>query len=368
MVYNLFLGKLLVQAGFDVYWASALLIVEGVLAAVLEPVMGALSDRMRRLLVRRFVLVVAGAVAAALLFLALPLAARGGASAAAAVLPALVLAWAAAMAVYRAPAVALLGGYARPAALPLASSVLIAAGAVVSAAGPSTRSWLLSLGPLPTFAAASASLLLAVGVVRFLDTRAGSPSPPPAPPTSAPGGTVGTAVLLFSVGTATALGLRLLLDGLPRHGASPGMSAASLSAAVFCGIAVGAIPAGMLALGRRGGGAVTRVGLLVVGATALATLPLAARGWALALAVLAGLGVAAVQDGLLALSLTAARPERAGLGVGMLLGGGGAALAAFNIALSIRRPTPQGALLASALLYLLTLGLLLGPWNRCFQP
>ena len=222
----------------------------------------------------------------------------------------------------------------------------------MSAAGPSTRSWLLSLGPLPTFAAASASLLLAVGVVRFLDTRAGSPSPPRPLPRRRRGGTVGTAVLLFSVVAASSLGLRLLLDGLPRHGASPGMSAASLSAAVFCGIAVGAIPAGMLALGRRGGGAVTRVGLLVVGATALATLPLAARGWALPLAVLAGLGVAAVQSGLLALSLTAARPERAGLGVGMLLGGGGAALAAFNIALSVRRPNPQGALLASALLLL----------------
>jgi hypothetical protein len=40
------------------------------------------------------------------------------------------------------------------------------------------------------------------------------------------------------------------------------------------------------------------------------------------------------------------------------------ALAAFNIAVAVRRPTPQGALVASALLHLLTLGLLLGPWGR----
>jgi hypothetical protein len=362
VVYNLFLARLLAECGLDARWAGSLLIAEGVLAAVLEPAMGALSDRMRRVLVRRFVLVFAGAVAAAVIFLALPLVARGQ-SGAAAVLPALVLAWAAAMAVYRAPALALLGGYARPSSLPLASSVLTAAGAAVSAAAPSTRAWLLSLGPGPTFAAASGALLLAVATVRALDARAGAPTPAPAPAAPAGNGVAGAGVLLFALGTATALALRLLLDGLPRQAASPGASAPVLTTALFCGIALGAIPAGALALVGRGP-AVTRTGLLLVGAAALTALLLAPGRAGIGLAVVGGLGVAAVQNGLLALSLTAATPERAGLGAGLLLGGGGAALAAFNLVLVANRPSPQGALVAAALLELLTLGLLLGGRRR----
>src|SRR5262245_48741578 len=155
VAYNLWLVDLLVRAGFDAWLATVILTVEGVAGGLLEPLMGALSDRVRTGLFRRFFLVMGGVLASAFVFLALPLAAIGARPGPASLVPALLIAWALAMAVFRAPALSLLGRYARPGALPLAASVLTAAGGLVSAAAPSARAWLLSLGPGPTFAAAS---------------------------------------------------------------------------------------------------------------------------------------------------------------------------------------------------------------------
>jgi hypothetical protein len=101
---------------------------------------------------------------------------------------------------------------------------------------------------------------------------------------------------------------------------------------------------------------VTGLLLLVAGAVLV---PLAGGATAvLLLAALLGAALAALQNGLLAWSLCAVRTERAGLGLGVLLGGGGFGLAAFNLFLSVRKPDPTSALLAAAGLYALTLGLL----------
>ena len=125
VVYNLYLVQLLVRAGFDAYLASVLLTVEGIVGAALEPLMGGFSDRARRGVSRRSVLVVAGVLLASVLFVALPLTAAAGPGAARLV-PALLFAWACAMALFRAPALSLLSRHARREALPLAASVLTA--------------------------------------------------------------------------------------------------------------------------------------------------------------------------------------------------------------------------------------------------
>ncbi|HVP60919.1 MAG TPA: hypothetical protein VMT11_10195 [Myxococcaceae bacterium] len=359
VAYNLYLVALLVRAGFDAYLATVLVTVEGLIGAVLEPLMGALSDRHRTGLFRRFFLVLGGVLAAALLFLALPLAAVGARPGAATLVPALLIAWSCAMAVFRAPALSLLGRYARPGALPLASSVLTAAAALVGAAAPSARAWLLSLGPLPTFAMASAALLLAVLVLRVLDRREPLPAGRerevlvPLDRSSAR-----AAWVLFGVGTSSALAFRFLMDGLPRAAAGPGTPAAAITTAFFLGMALAALPVGRLALGRVGGGPVTVGGLvLLVAFTAL--LPVAGGGVpVLAVAALLGAALAAVQNGLFAWSLVAVRGERAGLGLGLLLGGGGLALGLVNALFAVRRPAPATSLLAAAGLYALTLLLL----------
>jgi hypothetical protein len=360
VAYNLYLVELLVRAGFDAWLATVLLTVEGLLGGIIEPITGRLSDRVRSGIFRRFFLVMGGVLLAALLFLALPLAAVGARPGPATLVPALLVAWALAMAVFRAPALSLLARHARPATLPLAASVLTTAGALVGAAAPSARAWLLSLGPGPTFAAASAALVLTALVVQAQERRrpletAGVPQVTPAPLDR---WQVHAAWLLMLVGTSSALALRFLLDGLPRAGAGPGAPAPAITTSFFLGMALSALPAGRTALGRIGGGPVTLTGLagLMLGAITFPHLEEAAA--VLLTAALMGAALAAVQNGLFAWSLCAVRTERSGLGMGLLFGGGGLALASFNLLVAVRKPAPGTSLLAAAGLYAVTLALL----------
>src|SRR5215468_3657078 len=360
VAYNLYLVELLIRAGFDAYLAAVLIIVEGALGGLLEPLTGALSDRARTGLFRRFFLVMGGVLASALLFLALPLAAVGARPGPATLVPALLIAWSLSMAVFRAPALSLLGRHARPGALPLAASVLTAAGALVGATAPSARAWLLSLGPGPTFAAASAALVVSALVVRALERREPAASAPAEPTPPMERWQVHAAWLLLGVGTVSALAFRFLVGALPRAGAGPGTSAAAITTAFFGGLALAAIPVWRIALGRVGGGPVTVTGLaLLVAGSALAT-RIEGAGAVLLVAAVLGAGLAAVQNGLFAWSLCAIRTEHAGLGLGLLLGGGGLALGVFNLLLAVRKPAPETSLLAAAGLYALTGALLAG--------
>ena len=363
VAYNLYLVELLVRAGFDAWLATVLLTVEGLLGAMVEPITGALSDRVRTGLFRRFFLVMGGVLLSALLFLALPLAAVGARPGPATLVPALLVAWALAMAVFRAPALSLLARHARPSALPLAASVLTAAGALVGAAAPSARAWLLSLGPAPTFAAASAALVLAALVVHAQERRATDVPLPARAPAPLERSQVHAAWLLLAMGTASALAFRFLLAGLSRAGAGPGASAAAITTAFFLGMALAAVPAGRIALGRIGGGPVTVSGLCGLIAGALAFSRIESAAGVLVLAALLGSALAALQNGLLAWSLCAVRTERSGLGMGLLLGGGGLALGVLNLVSAVRKPAPGTSLLAAAGLYVLT-GLLLAAIRR----
>jgi hypothetical protein len=145
---------------------------------------------------------------------------------------------------------------------------------------------------------------------------------------------------------------------LPRVGAGPGASAETITTAFFLGMALSAVPVGRAALGRVGGGPVTIAGLalLVFGSALVSRVDGAAA--VLVVSALLGAGLAAAQNGLVAWSLCAVRTERSGLGLGLLLGGGGVALGAFNLVLSVRKPAPESSLLAAAALYGLTVLLL----------
>ena len=93
VAYNLYLVELLTRAGFDAWLATVLLTVEGFVGGLLEPLTGALSDRARSGIFRRFFLVMGGVLLSALLFLALPLAAVGARPGPATLVPALLIAW-----------------------------------------------------------------------------------------------------------------------------------------------------------------------------------------------------------------------------------------------------------------------------------
>jgi Na+/melibiose symporter-like transporter len=69
VIYNLYLLKLLTDFGFPKTLATGLLIIENILAAVMEPLMGALSDQTQRWVGTRFPFISVGVVLASALSL-----------------------------------------------------------------------------------------------------------------------------------------------------------------------------------------------------------------------------------------------------------------------------------------------------------
>ena len=358
VAYNLYLVDLLVRAGFEGYLATVLLVVEGLVGGLIPAAhrcpVGPGADR-------DVPPPLPGDGRGAAEQLPLPRPAgrrRERAARTGDARPWLLVAWALSTAVFRAPALSLLARHARPDALPLAASVLTGAGALVGAAAPPGA-----------VAVARAGTHLRGRLRRAAGQRAGGPqagearggghraSPVPrkaramagpgrlAPPRRGDGPP-------RSPFASSSAGCR----GRKRAGCVRGDD---LNAAFFAGMALAAVPTGAppsvgWAVARSSRSAASRSsssGSVLVsrvdGATAV-----------LLVSVLLGAALAAVQNGLLAWSLCAVRAERSGLGLGLLLGGGGLALGAFNLLLSVRTPAPGSSLLAAAGLYALTLLLL----------
>jgi Na+/melibiose symporter-like transporter len=72
VIYNVYLPDLLKQFGFDPAFGLALLIVENFIAAFMEPLMGGLSDRLKRNLGSSVPLIVAGIILTSAFFIAIP--------------------------------------------------------------------------------------------------------------------------------------------------------------------------------------------------------------------------------------------------------------------------------------------------------
>ncbi|PSN17205.1 MFS transporter, partial [filamentous cyanobacterium CCP5] len=136
VIYNLYLVELLSGLGFPAALATGLLIIENLLAMVMEPLMGAFSDRLQHNVGTQFPLISLGVILAAGLFLAIPTVLFWGQGPLLRwLLPLLMVAWALAMTVFRSPALSLLGRYAFRTNLPQAASVLTLVGGVTGAAG-----------------------------------------------------------------------------------------------------------------------------------------------------------------------------------------------------------------------------------------
>ena len=97
VIYNLYLLKLLTQFGFPKELATGLLILENLLAAIMEPLMGGLSDQSQRWVGTRFPFISFGIVLASAFFIAIPLFVAFGSPASTWLLPVLMVAWALAM-------------------------------------------------------------------------------------------------------------------------------------------------------------------------------------------------------------------------------------------------------------------------------
>ncbi|MEW6498955.1 MAG: MFS transporter, partial [Cyanobacteriota bacterium] len=72
IIYRLYLPQLLALFGFPGVLAASLLVVENLLGAVMEPLMGGLSDQAKRWMGTRFPFISGGVILSSTLFIAIP--------------------------------------------------------------------------------------------------------------------------------------------------------------------------------------------------------------------------------------------------------------------------------------------------------
>ncbi len=365
VIYNLYLGKLLTQFGFPAPLATLLLIVENLLAALMEPLMGSLSDRQQRWLGTRFPLIAFGVVAAAATFIAIPVYVTVGTGTVTTsplhwLLPGLLVLWALAMTVFRSPVLCLLGRYAFDTHLPQAASILTLVGGLAGAMGPLANGLILAQGPLVTFAVGSISLLLAATVLQSVQPNAsliyiqtGSMAAqdngresvleelPPRSPTVRWSQLIPRLSLVFGCGVGITLGFRLMMLVFPKIITTqiPAANPSLILGGIFLALAATAIPSGFLA-SRWGNTLSMAVGLGIM-ALLMAVLLAVRDGWvASGVAIALGSAFSLVSNGTIPFALTTAPPERAGLGTGMYFSGGAIANSLFGALFSQANAIP----------------------------
>ena len=170
IIYNLYLPELLAQFGFPETLARLILVIENMLAVVVEPTMGALSDQATKWWNSRFPFILGGVIVAAATFMILPVIVIVGSPTGIArwFLPLFLIIWALAMATFRSPSLVLLKKCASNKDLPRAAAVLTVLAGLFAAIRPFSADFILSLGPMAAFAIGSGGLLVGAFVLHQL--------------------------------------------------------------------------------------------------------------------------------------------------------------------------------------------------------
>ncbi|MBN3959927.1 MFS transporter [Nostoc sp. NMS8] len=342
LIYNIYLPQLLTQFGFPASLAVGLVIVENVLGAVLEPLMGGLSDQARRWVGTRFPFISVGMILASALFIAIPcvvtfippnIVMRRHSPPQASLLPIVLVAWALAMTIFRSPAMCLLGMYATPVQLPLAVSVVTLTGGVIGAFRPISYKFILSLGPVYTFAIGSFVMLGAAAVLRLVN-------PPEAPVDKHQAETVKLPLeklaLILVTGFGVAWGIRFLMDVLGKV-LKTQLNTDNIDVLmVWIGIAIAiaSIPAGIFAV-KIGNRQAMLCGICAIIPSLLIMISVGAQ---IPIIVLIVAGFSLIVNGAIPFALGLVPQQWAGLGIGTYFGGFALAMSLFGIIF----PQPQG--------------------------
>jgi MFS family permease len=324
VIYNLYLPRLLGEFGFPAQLSIALLVIENLLGAVMEPIMGTLSDRQQQWISSRLPFISAGVIGSASLFIAIPaVAAWAGQSW---LFPTIAVIWALAMTIFRSPALSLLGRYAFGSGLPRAASILTLVGALAGALAPFASGVILELGPTKTFALGSIVLLLSAAALRTVDAKV---SPADTQPAAAPPLSWVRLLWVFATGVCVAIGFRLMMQILPALiKTQPGANVELILGMVFLSIAATAIPAGSLAV-RLGNARAMILGLVTMAVCLVLVLGAKEPVLTGLLAIALGAAFSLVSNGTIPFALAHVPPARAGLGTGMYFSGGAIGVSAF---------------------------------------
>ncbi|MEH2348825.1 MAG: MFS transporter [Nostoc sp.] len=328
LIYNIYLPQLLTQFGFPASLAVGLVILENALGAVLEPLMGGLSDRARRWVGTRFPFLSVGMILASALFIAIPCVVSliPPTTVMRSLLPIVLVAWALAMTVFRSPAMCLLGMYSTPAQLPLAVSVVTLAGGVIGAFKPISYKFILSLGPVYTFAIGSFVMLGAAAVLRLVNPPEAVVDRHQAEIVKLP---LQKLALILGTGFGVAWGIRFLMDVLGKV-LKTQLNTDNIDVLmVWIGlaIAIASIPAGIFAvkIGNR------QAMLCGIGAIVPSLLIMISVGVQIPIILLIVAGFSLIVNGAIPFALGLVPQQWAGLGIGTYFGGFALAMSLFGI-------------------------------------
>lgn len=328
MAYGLYQPKILQKLGLAELM-SRLLIVQGLLATIIEPFAGQLSDRIQQRLGNRLPIISIGIKLAGLIFVTISLLlAPNLVIEIPWLIPALMTVWVIAMMMFRSPAIALLTQFAPVTELPQASAVLVLVLAFCGAIEPVINIFLNKIGASISFLLGAIALIMGGYILQSLmpahnlqpytlnqDTPATTPRI--------------LLILIFVVGLGGGLEINLLMSLFPQELQTqlPSITLEFITSGILLVCAIAAIPLGewtaqlspnkamLLGLGSLTG---------LMGLALLNDNDILVVGFILAF----GVSVSLIFVSIIPFAFGKLPPSQAGLGIGLYCGGsaGGAVL------------------------------------------
>ncbi|HEY9599725.1 MAG TPA: MFS transporter [Cyanophyceae cyanobacterium] len=345
MAYGFYQPIILKNLGF-VELAAGLGIAQGWMGAVIEPLVGRVSDRVLRRVGSRLPMISVGVTLAGLLFVVIGLLLQGNLpNGMRWLIPVLMTAWVMAMIVFRGPAIALLMQFAPLAQLPQASALLVFVLGLVGALGPLLSVLLRGLGASPTFILGAIALIIGASIL-FSSTPRHTLVFPNAETQSHT--SIQTLCLLFLVGLGAGLEINLLMALVPNVLTTQlkNIRVEFIASGILLVSALTAIPLGKLTI-KLGVSRTMMFGLGAIaglmGLTLLNLSPILAVGLILAFGIAFGL----IFISQIPYALAMVPPTQAGLGTGLYFGGMGAATALTSMLLK----QPEGMTLTAGFLW-----------------
>jgi MFS family permease len=367
MAYGIYQPKILKSLGF-VELASWLGIVQGLLGAVIEPLVGAISDRILRKFGSRLPIISAGVTLAGLVFVVVGVLLQGNLPPVTHIfVPILMTIWVIAMIIFRGPAIALLIQFAPLAELPKASAIIVLVMGLVGAFGPLLSILLTNLGTSPTFILGAIALVIGASLL-FSSTPQHTLILPEQTRDSP--GSLQHLGAIFLVGVGAGLEINLLLgifSQVLKNQLFGSITTEWISSAILLIAALIAVPLERITI-KLGVINAMRISLGVLiglmGLTLLNHSPVIAVG--LLIAFSCAFGLIFITQIPFALGMVAA--SHAGLGTGLYFGGMGAATALFSMLMKLPGGlTPSVAVVWGVCAFLIASASLTVCWRQAPQ-
>jgi len=336
MAYGFYQPKILQQLDFfDL--AAWLGIFQGFLAAIVEPFIGGLSDRIKYKIGSRLPMISVGVTLAGLIFVASALLVEQNIQGQFRwVIPILMTFWVVAMIIFRGPAIALLAQFAPMTELPQANSILLLVFGLLGAAGPLLNILLEKIGASITFVCGAITLVLGAYLLRSLVPQHSVNESNKNNDNLSEKIHIEKLLLIFLTGLAVGFEVSILLSIFPKvlQAQLPTIQLQLVSSSILLVSALISISLGELS-GKIGANRSMLLGLMLM--TGLMGLSLINQSGFFAFVLILAFGVAfgLVFISMIPLALGMLPPSRGGLATGLYFGGSGAASAIVGILVNI---------------------------------